>query len=507
MSTPKFESQRAAVLRRLVETNAVERLWAKDHTLFQPEPAECANRFGWLDEPTAALAEAAELLQYAASLVAAGVTDVVWCGMGGSSLFPALINNAPLPRQDGLRLDVIDTSHPAAIARSLANHDPKQTLYVFASKSGGTIETRCQLDTFAEHCSEGRFAVITDSGSALDEIATERGWTAWHANPDVGGRYSALSRFGTIATALTGIDPSLIASAALRMSDECRADRDNPGLELSAFLCAAHNMGRDKLTLITPPALDGFGAWAEQLAAESTGKHGVGITVVADEPIGPPTVYGDDRCFVTYGDFNGIADLRDAGHPVLDLGPISIAALGAELMRWMLATAWIGAVLRINPFDQPDVEAAKSGTLAALASGAVITEHQPSDVDALFGTGRDDDQIVIQAFIDPESSDVAELQELRIRLRDKYLCAVTIGIGPRYLHSTGQLHKGGPNTGLFLQILDAGTDDVAIPGRDFGFAALLTAQANGDFAALKQAGRRVVRVSMSTALALPHEGR
>jgi hypothetical protein len=328
----------------------------------------------------------------------------------------------------------------------------------------------------------------------------------WHSNPDIGGRFSAISRFGTVATALSGVDPAAIAEPALVLARACTRDQNNPALELAAFLGAAQRLGRDKLTLVTPPTLHGFGAWVEQLVAESTGKHGVGILPVVDEPLGAPDDYGDDRCFVTYGEVAGIAAIRAAGHPVLDLGPVAAGALGAELMRWMLATAWVGTALHINPFDQPDVESAKRAALAVLDSRAPAAEGPtaPPDGDAaaLLRTLTPGDHIVIQAFIDPASYTVVALEALRVRLRTAHRCAVSIGIGPRYLHSTGQLHKGGPNSGVFLQILDPGTEDVAIPGRSFGFAALLRAQADGDYAALVHAGRRVVRVDAATVLAL-----
>jgi glucose-6-phosphate isomerase len=500
MSNHDFESHRREIRRDLIDARAVERLWAEDHALWQPEPDECADRLGWLQEPSAAIADAPSMIAWRTQLHANGVTAVVWCGMGGSSLFPELVARLPLPRTDPLAVHVLDTTHPASVARALSEHVPDSTLYVFASKSGGTIETRTHLDTFAEHAASGQFAVITDAGSELDHLARERGWRVWDANPRIGGRFSAMSRFGTAATALSGIDPSVVASAALEFGARCRADDDNPALELAEFLAAGARSGSDKLTVITPPPLRGMGAWIEQLVAESTGKHGVGILPVVDEPLGPPDHYGDDRSFVTYGDIAGIPAIRDAGFPVLDLGPVAAGAIGAELMRWMLATAWVGAALRINPFDQPDVESAKRAMLTALDTAG--TSSPMGDPTALLDSLAPGDHIVVQAFVDPVSPIVDQLEAFRVRLRTKYRCAVTVGIGPRYLHSTGQLHKGGPNSGVFFQVVELPAADLSIPDRSFTFGELLRAQADGDYAALVHADRRVARVDAATLLAL-----
>ncbi len=499
-TSAEFEAAHRATAEVLRATRAVERLWANDHTLWQTEAADCADRLGWRDEPARLAHRAIEVTRDVDELRNVGVDSVVWCGMGGSSLFPELIARAPAPRTDPIAFAVLDSSHPAPVRRIIEQPAGAERLYVFASKSGGTIETRTQLATLTEAHPAALVGVVTDPGSDLAALAEDRGWSTWLSNPEIGGRFSAFSTFGALAAALVGVDVAALANAGQGMNDRCRNDTDNPAVELAVFLAAAHTVGRDKLTLITPPTMAGFGAWVEQLVAESTGKHGVGILPVVDEPIGGPDLYGNDRCFVSYGDVAALGALRDAGHPVFDLGPFVPTSLGAELQRWMLATAWVGAALGINPFDQPDVERAKSSARAALDSENPESPS-PGDPSRLLASLRAGDHIVVQAFVDPAGSIATQLDEVRDRLRAAYRCAVTVGIGPRYLHSTGQLHKGGPNSGVFLQILGTALDDVRIPGNDFGFARLLAAQADGDFEALVASGRRVVRCSVPAILA------
>lgn len=496
-----FAAATREVRRSLESVDAIARLWSCDHTLWQPDPLECANRLGWLDEPGRAERDADQLIAARAQLAAQGIDRVIWSGMGGSSLFPELLAHSELTGIAPLDLRVIDTVCPATVRRATAAIDPATTLLVFASKSGGTIETRTHLDVFTTAHPDARVAVITDPGSAFEQLALERGWECWRSNPDIGGRFSALSRFGTVAAALLGIDPRLLARPAADMANAARAATGNAAFELAVFLAAAHALGRDKLTLVAPPSMPRFGAWVEQLVAESTGKHGVGLLPVVDEPLGDPCEYANDRCFVTYGDVERLAELRAAGNPVFDLGDAGAASLGAEAMRWMLATSWLGAALGINPFDQPDVESAKRAALATL-QGTAPSTPSIGDPAALLESLAPGDHIVIQAFVDPESTLITELGALRLRLRARYRCAVTVGTGPRYLHSTGQLHKGGPNTGVFVQIVEPGDDDLEVPGRGYTLATLLHAQADGDHGALQAAGRRVVRAAAPTVLAL-----
>ncbi len=498
--TPEdFEAARDDRARQLIERDAVERLFAADHTLWGAEPTECANRLGWVDEPARQREAGAAHIAIRAATDA--IDEIVWCGMGGSSLFPELIARSPVPRRPSPDFTVLDSSHPAPVARILARPRSDRRLYVVASKSGGTIETRSHLETLTAADPAAAVAVVTDAGSELDELAADRGWTTWHANPDIGGRFSAFSTFGMAATLLVGVDPAALIEPAIEMNELTRAHPAEGAVGLATFLAAAHAVGRDKLTLLTPQSLDGFGAWVEQLVAESTGKSGVGLLPVVDESPAAADRYGPDRCFVTYGAVSGVEAIRADGHPVFDLGPIAAAGqLGAELQRWMLATALIGVLLEINPFDQPDVESAKRSARSVLEGAAADSPPIGDPAFLLAGVGAGD-HVVLQAFVDPEGDTPMQLAALRTRLRDRLGCAVTVGIGPRYLHSSGQLHKGGPNSGVFIQIVETGDVDVAIPGRGYGFAKLLRAQADGDYAALSAAGRRIVRASLASVLA------
>ncbi len=466
----------------LVEEHAASRMFAGDYTLWSPDPTEITNRLGWLDEPET-MAGALDAVRRATDAARdRGVRHVVWCGMGGSSLFPELLASSSLVGRDAPSFTVLDTSHPAAVQRAADAAEATSSLYVFASKSGGTIETRSQLDFFwARVPDPARFAVVTDPGSALDQLANERGFAAvHHATPTIGGRYSALSHFGIVAASLLGVDVDAMLSAARDMAEQCRSDSStNPGVQLGALLGGNARNGRDKAVLDAPHA---FAQWLEQLIAESTGKHDTGILPV---PGDSSDAEGADRVRVSYG--------RGGD---LDLGAVDVttdaAALGREVMRWEIATALAGALLGINPFDQPDVEAAKQAASKVLAEG-------PGDIatvsldEALAGAGPGG-YVALQAFVDPDGSIAAALGDHRIAVRDRTGAAATAAIGPRYLHSTGQLHKGGPPSGTFVQILDGDLPHVPIPGREYGFADLITAQAAGDYAALRARNRPVHRV-------------
>ena len=484
----------------LVEQHAPSRLFAHDHTLWSPAPTEIADRLGWTDEPARIGAGVDAVHDFVARCHADGIDHVVWCGMGGSSLFPELLATSALRGDGAPSMRVLDTSHPAAIQRATAEARDHDSLYVFASKSGGTVETRSQLDHFWSMVGDARrFAVVTDAGSALDSLATERGFRAsFHANPEIGGRYSALSHFGIVAAALLGVDVAALLDGAQRMAEACAPDTtDNPGVELAALLGAARD-GRDKVVLDCDPA---FAAWLEQLLAESTGKHGTGVVPV---PGDAGDANGPDRARVSYG--RG-GDLDLGGSPTADA-----RRLGGEIMRWEVATALAGVLLAINPFDQPDVEAAKVAAREALGRGAQPPEPRPlGEALAAAGPGR---YVAIQAFVDPEGPVARRLHELRVALRDRTGAAATAAIGPRYLHSTGQLHKGGPPSGVFVQVLDDVLDgvldgggspgaqtDVAIPGTGHTFGALLVAQAAGDLAALHDRGRPAMRVRATELLA------
>jgi glucose-6-phosphate isomerase len=489
---------------RLDDLDAIGRCWARDHTLWADDPTEISDRLGWLDAADRAAEHLDDLRAFAGEVRGAGFTRVVWCGMGGSSLFP-LVLAAAFAGPDGIALEVLDTSHPGAVARATAGA-LDTTLFAYASKSGSTVETRSHL----AHCWDAlpdpaHHVAVTDAGSSLDTLATERGFRrVFHAQPDVGGRFSALTHFGLVPAALLGVDLDLLVDGARAMLEQCRARNvgANPGATLAAFL-GGHAASRcDKCTLDLRADLGPFGAWLEQLVAESTGKHGVGILPVDGEPLGPPGVYGDDRAFVRDVPSTATEALADAGHPLFTVEPdgAGVGALGAEVARWELAVALTGVLLRINPFDQPDVETAKRAAARALETGPLdVPVGRPGHVlDRL----RPGDYVAIQAYLDPADPALGGLQRARVAIRDRRRVATTLGLGPRYLHSTGQLHKGGPDSGVFLQVLDETAGDVAVPGTGHGFAALLRAQADGDHAALAERGRRVVRVALDDLVAL-----
>jgi transaldolase / glucose-6-phosphate isomerase len=485
----------------LQRREVVSLLWKRDHTAWQDDPTEVADRLGWLTSPEELAEEADELERFTEQARADGLTHAVVLGMGGSSLFP-LVAARTLSRPDrGLELHVLDSIDPQAIARVAAALPPERTLVLASSKSGTTAETRSLLEWFWQrHPDPSRFAVISDPGTPLADLGHERGFRRVFANrPDIGGRYSALSHFGLVPAALAGADVAeLLRRAGWMVSAcaDCVPDDDHPGLELAGILAGAVQAGRDKLTLLVDPVLDGFGMWLEQLVAESTGKRGTGLLPVVGEPLGPPEVYGQDRLFVQIGgDPRRLDGLAAAGHPTYHVPVADALAIGGEVLRWEIAIALVGAALGINPFDQPDVEAAKQAARRALDEGVSEPEVAPiAPLLAQLGAG---DHLVLQAYVDPDDPVVAELEQVRVRLRDEHHVATTLGVGPRYLHSTGQLHKGGPDTGVFLQVVGDDPEDLDIPGERFTFGALKRAQAAGDLAALHERGRRAARVSLT----------
>ncbi len=439
-----------------------ERLWARDASLWTSSGEE--RWLGWLDAPARMLGRIGAIEAFAGSVDADGVLDVVLLGMGGSSLAPEVLRRA----FGAARFHVLDTTHPASIRRLGEALDPERTLFLVASKSGTTLETRCHLEYFWERAPEGhRFAAITDPGSELEEIALERGFRAvFHGEPDVGGRFAALTAFGLVPAALLGVRLDDFLSGAVEMAETCRG-AGSPGLELGLALGEGWREGRDKVEI--DPSTFGFGLWAEQLLAESTGKQGKGLVPVPGVPGGEPD--------------------RQAGNVRL-AGPYDLAA---EFYRWEFATAVAGHALGINPFDQPDVQAAKDRTVDVLQSGGDADIEPDGSVDDLLAQARPGDYVAIQAFVDPARE--GELAPLVERARATG-CAVTVGLGPRFLHSTGQLHKGGPNTVLALQVVDDPGEELRIPGLEFGFRRLIRAQAAGDYAALRERGRRVARVRL-----------
>ncbi len=486
----------------LQRNDVVRRIWSYDHTVWSAEPTEITqpNRLGWLDVLNIMDEEVPHLEQFASEAAADGFDTVVLLGMGGSSLAPEVMATTFGPKAGRLRLEVLDTTVPDEIAALEERIDPRRTLFIVASKSGTTIETLSHMAYFWEKAPDGRrFIAITDPGTPLETQARERGFRRVFVNPPgLGGRYSALSYFGLVPAALTGVDIGAVVESAHEMMHACHyclPPLDNPGAWLGAVIGEAALAGRDKLTLVLPKETSSFGDWAEQLIAESTGKQGKGIIPVVGEDLGPPEVYGDDRLFVGIGDYDGLAVLERAGHPVVRLPLDEPRLLGAAFFQWELATAVAGHILGLNPFDQPDVEAAKSVTSRILA-GEESSTGEAGNAERLLGEVRAGDYIGIQAYLPRTEEARRRLHSLRMRLRDRYQVATTSGFGPRYLHSTGQVHKGGPDTGVFVQVVGTDERDMPVPGKAYTFGDLKRAQALGDLLALQRRGRRVARTTL-----------
>jgi glucose-6-phosphate isomerase len=484
----------------------VPRIWERDHTVWGEDPTEIADRLGWLDAPERADSVVGDLERLAADVVADGATDVVLVGMGGSSLYPEVLATVHGPAAGSPRLWVLDSTDPAAVLATERALPWQATLLVPASKSGTTVEMACHLARFRERLVDahgeagaGRWIVpITDPGSALDAEAADRGYRASvHGQPDVGGRFSALTPFGLLPAAFLGLDVRHhLASARQELAAARSTDPDeNTAAALGAAMATAARAGRDKLTLLLPSGLESFGLWVEQLVAESTGKHGQGILPVLGEAADPATL-GQDRLVVALGEHDGLEELVRAGHPVVQLPWQGTDQLAGEVVRWEFATAVAGALLGLNPFDQPDVQAAKSATERVLREGEDLP---PTDdpTDLLAGV-QETDYVALLGFVTPGGADHERLEAAASRLRQRLRSAVTVGVGPRYLHSTGQLHKGGPDHGVFLLVVGDDQEDAEVPGRPYSFGRLKRAQAAGDLAALLDAGRRVLHVSPAT---------
>ena len=445
----------------------VRRIWARDASLWTSSGEE--QWLGWLDEPERMRPQADELVRFAEEATES-FEDCVLLGMGGSSLAPEVLRRL----FDATTFHVLDTTHPKAIRALEASLDLERTLFVVSSKSGRTLETLSHMEYFwAKAPRPEAFVAVTDPGSPLEARARERGFRAIFAgNPEIGGRYSALSPFGLVPAALQGVDVRRLLDAARETAEACRSTHDdNPGLELG--LALGHNWAHARDKVCINPTPGGSGLWAEQLLAESTGKEGKGLVPCPEE------------------NPNGGRDRQPA--LVLVEDPYDV---GSEFYRFEFATAVAGHVLEIDPFHQPNVQEAKDRTRAILDTGEDLRlepEHSP---DVLFAQARPGDYVCLQAFVEPSEEADEVLFDLAQRAREETGCVVTHGYGPRYLHSTGQLHKGGPPTGLFLQIVDDTGEELPIPGQPFGFGRLIRAQAAGDYASLKERGRRVARVRL-----------
>jgi len=524
-----LEEQVAQMQKRAADEDWAGRLWARDPSLWTRDDEVSAlitNRLGWLDLPTHFDDDVEELAAFAQGVRDEGFDAALVCGMGGSSLAPDVLAASFPVAEGGIPVRILDSTDPVALAEATAASDPARTLYLISSKSGTTTETLAFLAHFWQAEDDihadipqglaGRhFVAVTDPPPSLDAIPHSDLMREVFLNPpDVGGRYSALSYVGVVPGALMGLDLRALTGAAALMAEDTRSpSADNPGVWLGATLGALAKAGREKLTLVIEPRVARLGAWIEQLVAESTGKHGVGIVPVDGEPLGAPDVYGDDRVFVriSSGDDGGwqadttaaLDALAAAGHPVIDLATDSgIGGLGAEFFRWEFATAIVGVVLGINPFDEPNVTESKDNTRRVLEAynrtGTVTLPAaiDPASLDRHLKRAKPDGFYAIQAYIAPSESRDRVLREAADVLRDATKRAVTVGYGPRFLHSTGQLHKGGAPIGCFIQLTAAHGTDLPIPGWKESFGTLIDAQAAGDFASLETHGLPVTRVDL-----------
>jgi len=516
------------------DDNVTRRFWSKDPTIwFDEDPGEITNRLGWLELPKTMHKELEELASLADDVAAGGWRDVVLMGMGGSSLAPEVYQRT-FGNEDGYpELTVIDSTHPDAVQAVTDRMDPNDTLFIVASKSGTTTETLSLYRHFWKRVSSvtdtpgNQFIATTDPGSSLEQLALENDFRyVFRAPTDVGGRYSALTFFGLVPAAMIGMDVHRFLDRAWTLAESCAfcvPAPDNDALKLGAMIGEAARAGRDKLTFVTTSSLTAFPDWLEQLIAESTGKDGTGIVPVAHEPDPvDPASYGGDRVFVFLEyeedpeEFEAKRDaLREEGHPVITIELDSLYDLSQEMFRWEMAVAAAGAVLGIHPFNQPNVELTKDLTREAMEedddaddenldirtvpagedpeAAREKLERWVSDVDP-------DAYLAVQAYVNAENESLLDaLDVLRERLLNRTGAATTFGYGPRFLHSTGQLHKGGPDTGHFLQLVDKAEQEVSVPEEDYSFNELIRAQARGDYRALHQRERDVLRIHLGEA--------
>jgi len=553
MALGPAEAAYAAAVERARSEEWVNRLFDRDASLWSNDErvqATIVERLGWLDAPTEFTERIPALEGFGDSIVDAGYTTGIVAGMGGSSLAPDMFRRTFESQEGYLALRVLDSTDPAAVAAIVDDTDPFRTFTTVSSKSGTTVEpnafladlwarAKAALDAVEHHVWESpsvAFAIITDPGHSLSAIAHHAEVHEVFLNPpDLGGRYSALTYFGLVPASLIGIDLDALLASATTMLGACRQPDPavNPGATLGLAIGTLAQAGRDKLTLLVDDDIAGFGAWVEQLIAESTGKRGTGIVPVDQEPIGEVEEYGSDRAFVRVsladsddGGRDALADaLEAAGHPVIRMELSDPIDLGAEIVRWEVATAIAGAVLGIDPFDQPNVEEAKqltrdllakaehgeapAVTLEPLAIGDGLTLYGDAALRLTETAGdvvgelarhlarrKGNAYLAIQAFIAPTPSRDVAINGIRAGLRDRTGCATTAGYGPRFLHSTGQLHKGGPPTGWFLQLTSDHPVDRPIPGSNYTFGQLIDAQAAGDFGAIESHDLPILRVHL-----------
>ena len=507
-----------AALAGLARQDVVGRIWRGDHTVWSEDPTEITDRLGWLTSADNMRDEIGSLTQFATDVKTEGYRHVVLLGMGGSSLGPEVLRQT-FGSADGYpELIVLDSTAPESVQAVADAIDPARTLFLVSSKSGSTIEPNAFYGYFRQLVEQERgpdnagrnFVAITDAGTVLDALGQREGFRQVFGNqPDIGGRYSVLSHFGLTPAALIGIDLSELLDRADSMRDSSGADvpvADNPGAWLGAVIGTLSLKGRDKLTVLTSPSLSSFGLWAEQLIAESLGKQGRGIVPIAGEPIVGVESYGDDRVFAylwVEGDENNRVDeltgsLANAGYPVIRLDLKDRYDLAAEFFRWEFATAVAGSIIGVTPFDQPNVQAAKDATDSVLETvkqtGALPESSETQSFIEIMESLAPGDYVAIMTYVTQAPELDLALDGLRTAIVERYGVATTLGYGPRFLHSTGQLHKGGPNSGVFVQLTSDHTLDTQVPGMTLTFGVLVDAQALGDLLALQAAKRRTVRI-------------
>ncbi len=522
----------------------IRRLWHHDKSVWTGTDED--KWLGWLNSPAAA--DVADYEDYARKVKGQNFTDAVVLGMGGSSLGPEVLAKTFAKKAGFPKLHVLDSTDPAQVRAMQSSIDITKTLFIVSSKSGGTTEPNVMKDYFFAEVSKAigadkaghRFIAVTDPGSSLEKVATQQGFARiFHGDPTIGGRYSVLSPFGLVPAATAGIDVRSLLKHTLSMVRSCGPDvppHENPGVQLGLAMGLAGLEGRDKVTILSSRKVADFGAWTEQLIAESTGKDGKGLIPIDGEPLGDPSVYVDDRFFIgisTEGENDAAHDgkltaLEKAGHPVVRIVMKSIDHLGQEFFRFEMATAVAGSVLGINPFNQPDVEAAKIKTrelTAAFEKSGALPAEKPvistaqadlytddTNASALRKAGADGDlgswlkahlarsgagdYVALLAYIERDHAHIETLQHMRLAVRDKRHVATCAEFGPRFLHSTGQAYKGGPDSGVFLQITADDARDLAVPGQKASFGVIKAAQARGDFDVLTERGRRALRVHL-----------
>jgi transaldolase/glucose-6-phosphate isomerase len=506
---------------QLEENSVPSRFWAHDPTLWTSDPegqAEVTIRMGWTDSPEKARARLSEYSSFADEVHKEDIGRILVLGMGGSSLTAEVLSSLLAASKIELStcLSILDSTDPDQVAKAIKDFPPDQSLYIVASKSGGTAEVSAAFDTLWK-ISKGdgsRFIAITDANTSLAQLAREHNFRkVFEADATVGGRYSALTDFGMVPAALLGMDLNRLLERANWMKKQCSKDiptARNPGMTLGAVLAESALAGRDKVTILSDTTFSALTGWIEQIIAESSGKEGKGMLPVVLEPLDMPEVYKGGRLFIYLrqsGELdNGIAVLRAAGHPVIEFPVSDPYDAGAEFLRWEIAVATACHILGVNAYDQPDVQDSKDRTKAKIAEfrskGRLVEENSgfgPQDVriSEFLGKAQDGDYFAINAYLERNAEMVDNLQRMRVAIREKTKCAVTAGFGPRFQHSTGQYHKGGPNTGLFIQIITDPENDMEIPNEGMTFGTLIRAQALGDYETLVARGRRVIRIHLS----------